>query len=94
MARRKRRSKPTSKRRRPASQIALWVISLIIVLSMVIGFVISMLPTPTEPQTFATPTPIFLATAASTPTAEPSGTPTSTTEAPVPEGPATPQSDQ
>jgi hypothetical protein len=82
MARRKRRSKPTSKRRRPASQIALWVISLIIVLSMVIGFVISMLPTPVDPQTVAPPTPIILAT------------PTSATEAPVPEGPATPQSDQ
>jgi hypothetical protein len=52
------------------------------VLSMVIGFVVSVLPTPTEPQTFATPTPIILAT------------PTSATQAPVPEGPATPQSDQ
>lgn len=82
MARQKRRSKPTSKRRRSASQIALWVISLIIVLSMVIGFVISVLAKPAGPQTFATPTPIILATS------------TSATEAPVPEGPATPQSDQ
>jgi len=64
MARRKRRSKPT-KRRWSASQILLFVISLIIVLSMVIGFVVSMLPTPAEPQTFATPTPIILATATS-----------------------------
>jgi hypothetical protein len=82
MARRKRRSKPTSKRRWSASQIVLFVISLIIVLSMVIGFVVSVLPTPVDPQTVAPPTPIVLAT------------PTSATEAPVPEGPATPQSDQ
>jgi ABC-type Fe3+ transport system permease subunit len=81
MARQKRRSKPT-KRRRSASQIALWVISLIIVLSMVIGFVISVLAKPAGPQTFATPTPIILAS------------PASATQAPVSEGPATPQSDQ
>ena len=89
MARRKRSSKPTSKRRRSASQIALWVISLIIVVSMVIGFVLSVLPTPADQQTIATPTPV-----AATATAEPSAAPTSTGEAPVPDGPATPQSDQ
>ncbi len=89
MARRKRSSKPTSKRRRSASQIALWVISLIIVVSMVIGFVLSVLPTPVEQQTIATPTPVI-----PTLTAEPSDAPTSTDEAPVPDGPATPQSDQ
>ena len=82
MARRKRRSKPT-KRRWSASQIALLVISLIIVLSMVIGFVISVLPTPVDPYSGATPTAIILTS------------PTLATEAPAaPEGPATPQSDQ
>jgi hypothetical protein len=81
MARRKRRSKPT-KRRWSASQIALLVISLIIVLSMVIGFVVSVLPTPVDPHSGAPLTPIILAT------------PTSAFEVPVPEGPATPQSDQ
>lgn len=81
MARRKRRSKPT-KRRWSASQILLFVISLIIVLSMVIGFVVSLIPTPVGPQTGAPPTPAFLTTPASAP------------EAPAPEGPATPQSDQ
>jgi hypothetical protein len=91
---RKRSSKSSSKRRYSASQIALYVISLIVVLTMAIGFVISMLPTPTQQQTVATPTPIILTTPTSTPTAEPSVTPTSATEAPVPSGPATPQSDQ
>jgi hypothetical protein len=81
MARRKRRSKPT-KRRWSASQIILFVISLIIVLSMVIGFVVSVLPTPVDQQTGAPPTPIFLTTPASVP------------EGPAPEGPATSQSDQ
>ena len=62
MARRKRSSKPT-KRRRSASQIALYVISLIIVLSMVIGFVVSMLPTPVDQPTVVTATPIVVTTA-------------------------------
>ena len=62
MARRKSSRKPT-KRRRSASQIALYVISLIIVLSMVIGFVVSMLPTPVDQPTVVTPTPIVVTTA-------------------------------
>jgi hypothetical protein len=91
---RKRSSKPSSKRRYSASQIALYVISVIIVLTMAIGFVLSVLPTPTEQQTVATPTPVILSTPTSTPTAEPSVTPASATEVPLPSGPATPQSDQ
>ena len=62
MARRKRSSKPT-KRRRSASQIALYVISFIIVLSMVIGFLLSVLPTPVDQPTVVTPTPIIVTTA-------------------------------
>ena len=88
MARRKGSSKST-KRRRSASQIALYVISLIIVLSMAIGFVISMLPTPVEQVPVFTPTPVFVATA----TAEPSVTLTSESAAPPAEGTVTPQAD-
>jgi hypothetical protein len=61
MARRKSSRKPT-KRRRSVSQIALYVISFIIVLSMVIGFVLSMLPTPVDQPTVVTPTPIIVTT--------------------------------
>jgi len=91
---RKRSSKSSPKRRRSASQIALFVISLIIVLSMAMGFVLSVLPTPDTQQTVVTPTPIILTTSTPTPTLEPSTTPTSVTEAPTPGGPATPQSNQ
>jgi len=94
MARRKQSSKSPSKRRLSGSQIVLAVVSLIIVLSMAIGFVISVLPTPGEQQSVATPTPVILATSTPTPTLEPTATPTAATEVPLPAGPATPQSDQ
>ena len=93
MARRKSSSKST-KRRRSASQIALYVISLLIVLSMAIGFVISMLPTPVEQVPVFTSTPVIVTTATPTATAEPSATPGSDTEVPGTEATATPQADQ
>jgi hypothetical protein len=94
MARRKQTSKSSSKRRLSGSQIVLAVLSLIIVLSMAIGFVISVLPTPGEQQSVATSTPVILATSTLTPTLEPSPTPSATIEAPLPAGPATAPSDQ
>lgn len=94
MARRKRNDKASTKRRPSASQIALYVISILIVLTMAIGFVLSVLPTPTEPGAVPTPTPVILATSMSTPTAEPSATASPASEAPLPDGPATPPSDQ
>lgn len=84
MARRKRTSKSPSKRRLSVSQIVLYILSLLIVLSMAIGFVISVLPTPDRSQP-TTPTPtIFFATI----------TPTPATETPAAGGVATPQSGQ
>ncbi len=94
MARPKRTSKSFSKRRLSASQIILYVLSLIIVLSMTIGFVISVLPTPARQQSIITPTPIIVATSTATPTLEPTATPTLATEEPSNAGEATPQSDQ
>ncbi len=94
MARRKRRSKPPSKRRLSASQIAFYALSLIIVLSMAVGFVISVLPTPTRSQqTVVTPTPVILITSTPTPTQEPTITPTPATEELPASDVATPQSD-
>ncbi len=88
MARRKQKGKSSARRRPSTSQIALFVLSLIIVLSMVIGFVVSVLPTPTVDQTVITATPTVSATttATHTPTLE-------TEEAPSSEA-ATPQPDQ
>lgn len=88
MARRKQKGKSSARRRPSTSQIALFVLSLIIVLSMVIGFVVSVLPTPTVDQTVITATPTISATttATHTPTFE-------TEEAPSSEA-ATPQPDQ
>ena len=95
MARRKGSNKTSSKSRRSASQIALYVISLIIVLTMAIGFVLSMLPTPSGRGVIVvTPTPIIVVTPTSTSTAEPSATPTEGTETPQAEGTITPQADQ
>jgi hypothetical protein len=66
---RKASSRTGAKRRRSKSEIALYVLSLIIILSMTIGFVLSLLPstsgrgsvpanTPTStPQPTVTPTP-------------------------------------
>jgi hypothetical protein len=88
MARRKRKGKSSARRRPSTSQIALFVLSLIIVLSMVIGFVVSVLPTPTVDQTVITATPTVSATTTQT------HTPTlATEEAPSSEA-ATPQPDQ
>jgi hypothetical protein len=94
MARRKGSNKTSSKNRRSASQIALYVISLIIVLTMAIGFVLSMLPTPAGRSIVVTPTPIIVVTPTSTSTAEPSATPTESTETPPAEGTTTPQAGQ
>jgi hypothetical protein len=44
MTRRRGTTKPNTKRRRSFTEIALYVISLIIILSMTIGFVVSLLP--------------------------------------------------
>jgi uncharacterized SAM-binding protein YcdF (DUF218 family) len=74
------------KRRRSWSEIVLWIISLLVVLSMALGFLISMLtpepaaptPTPTEPPIllFGTPTPTPQPTPSLTPAPQPVGAPT------------------
>jgi hypothetical protein len=94
MARRKRTSRSPSKRRFSASQVVFYLLSLLIVLSMAIGFVISVLPTPTRHQIVVTPTPIILVTdtPTATPTPEPGASPT-VEETPA-GGEATPQSSQ
>jgi hypothetical protein len=95
MARRKQTSKSSSKRRLSVSQIVLYIISLLIVLSMAIGFVVSVLPTPGRNQPAFTPTPtFFFATITPTPTQEPTATPTPATETPSADSAATPQSGQ
>ena len=88
MARRKQNRKSSARRRPSTSQIALFVLSLIIVLSMVIGFVVSVLPTPTVDQTVVTATPTI--SAATTP----AHTPTLETEEPPTSDAASPQPDQ
>jgi hypothetical protein len=93
MARRKRTSKPSSKRRLSASQIIFYILSLIIILSMAIGFVISAFPGSTRQQSVPTPTLIIFATITPTPTQEPATTPTPATEEPTGGG-ATPQPGQ
>jgi hypothetical protein len=100
MARRKQTSRTSSKRRYPASQIILYVISLIVVLGIAAGFVIEMLPTPVEDRLVATPTLFTFATLTPTLTQGPTITPTltltstpATAEPPI-GGVATPQSDQ
>jgi hypothetical protein len=82
MARRKRTSKPSSKRRLSASQIIFYILSVIIILSMAIGFVISAFPGATRQQSVPTPTPIIFATITPTPTQGPTTTPTPATEEP------------
>lgn len=94
MARRKRTGRSSSKRRLSASQIIFYVLSLLIVLSMTIGFVISVLPTPSRQQPVVTPSPTIFATITPTPTHEPTATPTPATEEPSADGELTPQSDQ
>ena len=88
MARRKQKRKSSARRHLSTSQIALFVLSLIIVLSMVIGFVVSVLPTPTVNQTVVTATPTISATTT------PIQTPTLETGEPPNSESATPQSDQ
>lgn len=93
--RRQQAGKPSSKKTRPsASQIILYILSLIIVLSMTIGFVFSMLPTSSRNQSVATPTPLIFATITPTPTPEPTDTSEPTTAEPSPDGTATPQANQ
>ncbi|UCC88909.1 MAG: hypothetical protein JSV81_06300 [Anaerolineales bacterium] len=94
MSRRK-PSRSSSKKRRPSiSQIIFYVLSLVIVLSMTIGFVISMLPTPTDQPSVVTPTPVIFATITPTPTQEPTTTLTPAIEEPSADGEASPQPDQ
>jgi len=96
MARPKRTSKPSTKRRPSRSQIALYLISLIVVLSIAIGFVIdSLVPGSTGGQSAPTPTPVTpAATATLTLTPSPSATVTLATGEPSPGVLGTPQSDQ
>lgn len=88
MARRKQKGKSSARRRPSTSQIALYVLSLIIILSMVIGFVVTVLPTPTVDHTVITATPTVSTTAT------PTHTPTLETEEPPTSEAATPQPDQ
>jgi hypothetical protein len=81
MARRKQNIKPIAKRRLTTTQIILYVLSLIIILSMVIGFVISVLPMSTDQGAGTIPAPA--------PATEPAGVPTSPAS-----GQATPQPGQ
>lgn len=99
MARRKPVRKQTTqespaKRKYSLSQIVLYILSLIIVLSMTIGFVISVLPSKATDRSSATPTPVIFATITPTPTQELTETPAPTTGEPSTDGVATPASDQ
>jgi hypothetical protein len=93
MARRKRTSKTSSKRRLSASQIIFYILSLIIILSMAIGFVISAFPGSNRQQSVPTPTPIIFATITPTPTQGLTATPMPATEQPA-SGVATPSPGQ
>ncbi len=97
MARRKLSSRPPAKRRITASQVILYAISVIVIVGIAAGFVISVLPTPAENQVL-TPTVIPLETLVPTPTLTltPTLTITTTTTPAQPpvEGAGTPRSDQ
>jgi hypothetical protein len=76
MASRKRAGRPPAKRRFTTSQIVLYVLSFIIVLSIAIGFVIdALVPVRNTGQSVPTPTPIIITM---TPTLVPESTITST----------------
>ncbi len=99
MARRKQSSRPPAKRRITVSQIILYAISVIVIVGIAAGFVISVLPTSVEERQL-TPTVVPLETLAPTPTQTltPTLTLTTTTTTtpakPPVEGAATPRSDQ
>ncbi len=98
MARRKMSSRPPAKRRVTASQVILYAISVIVIVGIAAGFLLSVLPTPAENRAL-TPTVVPLETLISTPTQTltPTLTLTTTTTAPAKppvEGAATPRSDQ
>ncbi len=97
MARRKQSSRPPAKRRVTVSQVILYAISVIVIVGIAAGFVISLLPTPVE-ERLLTPSviPIETFTPAPTQTLTPTLTLTATTTpaAPPVEGAATPRSDQ
>jgi hypothetical protein len=97
MARRKLSPKPPAKRHITASQVILYAISVIVIVGIAAGFVISLLPTPVENR-LLTPTPIQLETFTPTPTLTLTPTLTITTTTtpagPPVEGVATPRSDQ
>jgi hypothetical protein len=80
---RKASNKIGSKRRRSKSEIALYVLSLIIILSMTIGFVLSLLPSTRGQSSAPVITP--------TPTRQPTATPTPGTTEPTAAPQATPQ---
>ncbi len=83
---RKGSNKPSSKRRRSASEIALYILSVIIILSMTIGFVISLLPDTAIRQPIPTSTPTL--------TREATATSTLATVEPSPNQEGTPQPNQ
>lgn len=96
MSRRKQSSRPSAKRRLSVSQVVLYIISLLVIVGIAAGFVISLLPTPIEDR-LPTPSSIPLDTLAPTPTQTLTATLTLTaTTAPAapPAGAATPRSDQ
>ncbi len=98
MARRKLTSRPPAKRRVTVSQVILYAISVIVIVGIAAGFVLSVLPTPAENR-LLTPTVIPLETLTATPTQTLTPTLTLTTTATTPakppvEGVATPRSDQ
>lgn len=59
----------TKKRRRNWTEVALWIISLLVVLSMVLGYLVSMLsPEPTVPTPTETSVPLVFNTSTPSPT--------------------------
>jgi hypothetical protein len=97
MARRKLSSRSPAKRRITVSQIILYAISIIVIVGIAAGFVISLLPTPVEDRLLTPPVvPLETFTPTPTQTLTPTLTLTTTTTpaGPPVEGAATPRSDQ
>lgn len=89
MTSRRRASKASTKRRPSTAQIIFYVLSLIIILSIAIGFVIdALIPVPGASQPVLTPTFVILATSTSTATPVSTSPLTPTLEA-SPTGPTT-----
>ena len=95
MARRKQSSRPPAKRRLSVSQVVLYMISVLVIVGIAAGFVISLLPMPIEDR-LLTPSPIPLDTLVPTPTQALTATLTLTATATPAEPPAggAPRSDQ